>query len=72
MIGKIERVRLRDVWPNEARDFTPWLEENVEVLGEAAGLQLTTVEREQSAGDFSVDLVAESESGLVVIENQLE
>jgi hypothetical protein len=72
MIGKIERVRLREVWPNEALNFTPWLKENIEVLGEATGLQLTSVEREQSAGDFSVDLVAESEAGLVVIENQLE
>ena len=29
MIGKIERVTLRDVWPHEAQDFTKWLEENM-------------------------------------------
>ncbi|WFG36267.1 DUF4268 domain-containing protein [Candidatus Lucifugimonas marina] len=72
MIGKIQRAKLRDVWPNEAHDFTPWLQENIEVLAETTGLNLTAVEREQSAGSFSVDLVAESDSGLVVIENQLE
>ena len=36
-------------------------------------LSLSIVEREQAAGDFSVDLVAEDESGNpVIIENQLE
>ena len=72
MIGKIQRARLRDVWPNEAHDFTPWLQENIEELGEVTNLKLSAVEREQSAGSFNVDLVAESDSGLVVIENQLE
>jgi hypothetical protein len=72
VIGKIQRARLRDVWPNEARDFTPWLQENIEELGEVTNLKLSAVEREQSAGSFNVDLVAESDSGLVVIENQLE
>ena len=71
-IGKIQRAKIRDVWPNEAHDFTPWLQENIEVLAETIDLNLTAVEREQSAGSFNVDLIAESESGLVVIENQLE
>lgn len=73
MIGRIQRVGLRDVWRHEALDFTTWLEENVDVLVEATGLQLSGVEREQSVGAFSVDLIAEDEDGRpVVIENQLE
>ena len=72
-IGRIQRVRLRQVWSHEALDFTTWLEENIDVLADATGLQLSSVEREQSAGAFSVDLVAEDEDGhAVVIENQLE
>ena len=71
-IGKIQRAKIRDVWPNEAHDFTPWLQENIELLAETTDLNLTAVEREQSAGSFNVDLIAESESGLVVIENQLD
>ncbi len=72
-IGKLQRVPLRDVWPHEALDFTGWLYENIEVLNEAIGLGLTAVEKERSAGDFQVDILAEDESGApVVIENQLE
>ena len=72
-IGSLRRVSLREVWPHEARDFTPWLEENIDVLNNAIDLSLSIIEREQAAGDFSVDLVAEDESGNpVIIENQLE
>lgn len=73
MIGKLERVPLRDVWKHEALDFTTWLEENVDVLNELLDFELSSVEREKSAGAFNVDLVAEDGSGnLVVVENQLE
>ena len=32
MIGKIERVPLRDLWKHKAYDFTTWLQDNVDVL----------------------------------------
>src|SRR5262249_39027948 len=61
------------VWKHEASDFTRWLRENVEVLGEALDLELGQAESERQAGDFNVDLVAEDDSGaVIVIENQLE
>jgi hypothetical protein len=73
MIGKILRRPLREVWKHEALDFTTWLVENIEVLSEALDVPLQDAKREQAAGDFSVDLVAEDDSGnTVVIENQLE
>jgi len=73
MIGKLQRVSLREVWKDEARDFTPWLQGNIEVLNEVLDFTLTSVEREQTAGDFSVDMTAEDESGnIVIIESQLE
>ena len=72
-IGRLQRVALREVWKHEARDFTKWLQENLDVLNELVDLSLSGAEREQSAGSFSVDLVAEDEAGNpVVIENQLE
>ena len=71
MIGRIERVPLREVWPHEAQDFTRWVQENVDVLNDVLDISLSAAEREQSAGTFSVDLVAEDESGSpVIIENQ--
>lgn len=73
MISKIRRVPLRKVWAHEAHDFSPWLQNNIDVLNDALGLDLTNVEREQSVGTFNVDLTAEDGAGeLVVIENQLE
>lgn len=73
MIGKIERVNLRDVWKHEAFDLTTWLQNNIDVLNEAIGLNISNPENEQSAGSFKVDLLAEDDSGNpVIIENQLE
>ena len=73
MIGKIERVNLRDVWKHEAFDLTTWLQDNIEVLNEAIGLNISNPEIEKSAGSFKVDIVAEDDSGNpVIIENQLE
>lgn len=72
MIGKIQRVPLREVWKHEAQDLTCWLEENIDVISEQIGITLTNVEREKEAGAFWVDLVAEDENGsMVIIENQL-
>ncbi len=73
MIGKIQRVGLREVWKHEAYDFTQWLEDNIDVLNDVIDLNLSNAERERAAGTFSADLVAEDEKGNpVIIENQLE
>ncbi len=64
---------LREIWRNEARDFTTWLEENIDVLSAALGLSLSAVEREKSTGLFSCDLVAEDDRlGRAIVECQLE
>ena len=58
-VGRLERVGLRSVWPHEAADFTPWLQKNLDVLNELLDFNLSAAEKEQKAGNFSVDLVAE-------------
>lgn len=71
MIGKIQRQPIRTVWPHEERDFSRWLSENLDVLDDVLDFSLTEATREQAAGDFSVDLVAQDEDGnRVIIENQ--
>jgi len=73
LVGKIERIPLREIWKHEAYDFTTWLQENIDVLNDVLDLSLSSAEREQPAGRLSVDLVAEDEGGNpVIIENQLE
>ena len=73
-VASVSRVDLRDVWPNEASAFTPWLAENVEALGEALGMDLELVEVEAPVGSFAVDVLAKeaNTNRTVVIENQLE
>ena len=73
-LAKIERVGLREAWPNEARNFTPWLAKNITELGEALGMNLELQETEASVGDYSLDVLATdlNENRPVVIENQLE
>lgn len=74
MLGEIKKVQLRKIWKNEAYDFTPWLSENLERLGEALGLELEFEAKEVSVGPYSADILAKDAGTdkFVVIENQLE
>ena len=73
MVGKLERANLREVWANEAANFTTWLERHLDILAEHIGIDLSALEREKSVGSFSADIYAEGPNGdTVVIENQLE
>ena len=73
-LAKIERVDLREAWPNEARDFTPWLAENIAEFGEALGMDLELQETEAAVGGYSLDVLATdlNDNRPVVIENQLQ
>jgi hypothetical protein len=75
-LGKIEPVRLRDIWGSESDDFTPWLaeEENIGLLASSVGLNLSVYGQEARVGKFRADIhCKDSTSGkFVVIENQLE
>lgn len=74
-LGTLKEITdLRSIWPHEALNFTPWVAENVELLADAVGLDITVDETESSVGNFNVDIYA-SETGTdrkIIIENQLE
>lgn len=76
-LSTLEEIKdLRTVWPHEANDFTPWLaqDDNINLLSDAIGIDITVDETESSVGDFNVDIFA-NETGTdrkIIIENQLE
>lgn len=75
-LSKLEKVNLRDVWKHEALDFTNWLAkpENLELLSDEIGIDISLIQTEASVGKFNVDILAEEETTgrKIVIENQLE
>ncbi len=70
--SELKRIPLREKWTNEASEFTPWLAEHIQMLGDALGMDIEIVDQEASVGDFSLDLLARDlgSSRTVVIENQ--
>ena len=74
-IHELQPVDLREVWPHEAWNFTPWLAERLHVLGKELSLelQLERTEAPLRPGGFVDILAKQAGSGAnVVIENQLE
>ena len=75
-LGKLEKVPLREVWKHEALNFTTWLaqDENLKLLSNEIGIDISLIQTEASVGKFSVDILAEEENTnrKIVIENQLE
>ncbi len=76
ILGRLQRVELRNIWTSEATDFTPWLArpENLSVLGETLGIDLELEAQERAVGPFRADILCK-EIGTdrwVLIENQLE
>jgi hypothetical protein len=76
ILGRIQKVELRDVWKHEAANFTNWLAkpENLDLLSEAIDIELSLIDTEYNVGRFNVDIYAEESNGnrKVIIENQLE
>ena len=71
-LRSLEVVPIREVWKNEAQDFTPWLAEDIEVLGDAIGLEMEVQELHQDVGAFECDMRCRiiNTGEIVVIENQ--
>lgn len=72
--GKLKTVNARHQWSSEAREFTPWLADNISELNQALGLELEVENVEVAAGPYSADILAKDTGtgDFVVIENQLE
>lgn len=75
-LSRLVRVDLREAWPHEASNFTPWLaeDENLRLLGDTLGLELQLEAVEKPVDTFSADILAKDaiSGNMVLIENQLE
>ena len=75
-LSRLTKVDLREAWPHETADFTTWLseDENLRLLSDEIGIDISLVETEASVGRYCVDIFAQEETTgrKVVIENQLE
>ena len=73
-IASLEEVPLRQVWRDEARDFTPWLAADPDHLGKALHMDLELEGAEVPVGPYSADVVLrDTNTGQrVVVENLLE
>ncbi len=71
-LGNLQKVEIKDLWPNEPYDFTPWLAKNIIKLSNVIGKDLEVIQTEYAIGNFSADIVANDigSSQKVVIENQ--
>jgi len=73
VFGKLETVQIREGWPREDQDFTPWLAlEGLALLGSEIGMELEKVETESVVGSYRANILAkQTDTGeFVVIENQ--
>lgn len=71
---KLEKINPRKQWANEQYEFSPWLADHLQQLGDAINMNLELVGTEVPVGPFSADIVAKEieTNNIVVIENQLD
>ena len=52
-------IEVRTIWPHEARDFTPWLAENLVFLEKPLNMTLELEAIEKRVGAFRADIVCQ-------------
>lgn len=70
--GELKDVDLREVWPREDHNFTPWLADNLERLSQVIGIPLEAEDTEVAVEQFFADILASNpmDGSKVLIENQ--
>lgn len=72
-MGRLEFGKLSAAWRGEAADFTPLLSQQLDIVGEAIGVDLVSIGKAEviTDGGRRIDIVAEAEDGAeIVVENQ--
>ena len=73
-LGTLIKVDVREAWPDEAQDFTPWLAGNPQHLAEVLRIDLELEDTEVHVQEFQADIVARvpQDGSVALVENQLE
>jgi hypothetical protein len=75
-LERLKKINLKEVWNNEAQDFTPWLaeEKNLELLSETIRTPLELEAQEKDVGPFRADILCKNteDDSWVLIENQID
>jgi hypothetical protein len=71
-LGEIKIINIRDVFKKEDSDFTPWLNENLGILGKKLNIDIIDNSIEVGVGSFSCDIAAKDSdsNNIIIIENQ--
>ena len=71
-LSKLELKQIKEIWPHEEKDLSPWIAENVDSLNEVLNLQIEIEGKEEYIHNFRLDLVGTDNSLQVpaIIENQ--
>ena len=75
-LDRLKKISLKEIWDNEAQDFTPWLaeERNLELLSETIRTPLELEAQEKNVGPFRADILCKNteDDSWVLIENQID
>ncbi len=68
-LGRLVEADLREAWAHEAHRFTPWLAQQLDLLGEVIGIPLEHEESEVAVDRFHADILARNplDDSLVLI-----
>jgi len=72
-LGRLERLDLRSFWGEQLPDLTPWFLQNIDLLSETLGIDITPLEREINVDTGAFNVLGSDALGRpIVIANRLE
>ncbi len=72
-LGRLERLDLRSFWGDQVPDLMPWFAQNLDLLGQTLGIDITPTQRELRLDQGSMQVLGTDAHGRpVMIESRLE
>jgi hypothetical protein len=72
-LGRLERLDLRSFWGEQLPDLTPWFLQNIDLLSETLGIDITPLEREVNVDTGAFNVLGSDALGRpIVIDNRME